>query len=205
MSDSEKTYTFSSGVTVTLQFVKYTFLSKVRAAAQRKATEEHGEPVVPSYTVTAAGGTEYENEHTEETIVREPYADDEELQKEWTKYITATRAVDILVHDRTCRAYVDRGVKEDAPDEWLEDQAYWDIDVPEDPRDRKWAWIFDVSTGWDEVIELVVAIQQAGQIEEVADAVEAGFRSEVGASDAGAGSDGDSEEAEASGESGGAS
>ena len=204
MSD-ERTYTFKSGATVTLQFVKYTFLSKVRAAAQRKAIEEHGEPVVPSYTVTAAGGTEYENEHTAETIVREPYADDEELQKEWTTYITTTRAIDIAIHERTCRAYVDRGVIESPPDEWLEDQAFWDIEVTDEPHDRKWAWIFDVSTGWDEVIELVVAIQQAGQIEEVADAVEAGFRSEVGASDAGAGPDGDSEEAEAGGASGGAS
>lgn len=191
---SEKTFTFKSGVTVHLQFVKYTFLSSVRAAAQRKAAAEYGEPIVPTYTVNAAGGSEYINEHTEESVAREPYAADEELQAEWLKYTTTTRAVDIAVHDRTCRAYVDRGVAEGPSDEWLADQAFWDIELPDDPRDLKWAWIFDVSTGWDEVVALVIAIQQTNTLEEVAAAVEEGFRDSVGASDEGDGPEGDSEE-----------
>ena len=151
----------------------------------------------------AAGGSEYTNEHTAESVAREPYSEDEEVQAAWREYTATRLAIDIAVQDRTCRAYVDRGVVEDPPDEWLEEQAYWDIEVPDDPRERKWTWLHDVSTGWDEILEIVLAIQGINPIEEIAAAAEAGFRDPVGASDGGEGSDGDSEEAEGSDDGGG--
>jgi hypothetical protein len=185
MDDEQKTFTFKNGMVVSIRFVPYRFIARVRAAAQDKATAEFGTPEVPTYTVKAAGGSEYVNEHTAESVEREPYADDEEVQAEWQAYQTASRAIDIAVQSQTCRAYALRGVIDDVPDSWIEEQAYWDLDVPDDPRDRKWDWIFDNTSGWDEILDLVIAIQRINPIEEVAAAVEESFRNSVGAPGAG--------------------
>jgi hypothetical protein len=200
MSD---TFTFKSGLTVTLQPVKYTFVAKVRQAALKQAIEKHGEPVIPTYTVTAAGGTEETHEHNEASVSNPPFDVDEETQAKWTAYVDRRRLVDFYVQERTCRAYVDRGVVEGPSDEWLEDQAYWGIDVPDDPRDRKFTWLFDASTGWDEMFELVIAVQELmrSKVEEVAQAVEGSFRDSVEAStegdDAGSGQEAVDESGEA--------
>lgn len=198
-TNAENIFTFKDGTTVPIQFVKFTFITRVRSAAQKKALSEHGEPAKPTFVVTAAGGSEYEQEHSEESVQRDEHKDDEDLQEAWAKYKATKLAVDLDVHQQTCRAYAIKGVDAEPPEEWVEDQEYWGLEVPDDARDRKFAWLLDVSTGWDEILDLVLAIQDINPIEEVASAVEDGFRDSMGEgveeADAGA----DTAEAEGSG------
>jgi len=173
--ETKHTFTFKDGFTVPIQFVKYTFVARVRSAARKRAVEEHGEPTAPTFTTTAAGGSEYEQDHSEESLQREPYKDDEELQDAWREYKATQLAIDVEINRQTCRAYCIRGVVGEPSEKWLEEQTYWGLEVPEDARDCKFEWLLDCSTGWDELLDLVIAIQEINPIEEAAEAAEEGF------------------------------
>lgn len=178
--ETERTFTFKDGFTVPIQFVKYTFVARVRSAARKRAVEEHGEPTAPTFTSTAAGGSEYEQEHSEESLAREPYKDDEELQDAWREYKANQLAIDVEINRQTCRAYCIRGAVGEPPEEWIEEQEYWGLDVPEDARDRKFEWLLDCSTGWDEILDLVIAVQEINPVEEAAESIADSFRDSVG-------------------------
>lgn len=193
-------FEFKSGATVTLQRINARMVAHVRSATRRRFVEEHGEPKPPTYAVEVAGGEATEtHEHNETTIIDPQFAADDEVQAAWREYKRLSRDLWFELHERTTRAHIWLGVVESPPDDWLEcwadEREYWGLDVPNDPRDLKFEWVFDLSTGWDELLLLTLAIQRLPDpVEEAAQAALELFRPSV--EDAGrADTDADSSEA----------
>lgn len=197
MTDDKFTFTFASGVQVALQLVNPVFIGKVAQAAVNKYSADHEIPPVPHYEVALAGGGKESQELTEETITLEPWKDDPELQAEWQAYESAREALATERITATAKAYCVKGVKENPPDEWVEDQAYWGIELPDDARDVKWEWVQALAqNGWGEIIDLVMAVQGLpNPTEEAAQAAEASFRDSMGAPDDGEDAGADTDEA----------
>lgn len=174
-------YTFTSGVTVPLKRVNGLLIGKIRAATRRRFVEEHGEPERPTYTRELAGGDVEEYEHDEATIQEAEFADNDELQAAWAEYERWTRMLRGEISAQVTKALVVYGVDAEPPDRWLEEQAYWGIEVPDDPRDCKFEWIKDASTGWDELMlrlgPAILAVPDP--IEEAAEEAAESFRFKV--------------------------
>lgn len=169
-------FTFKAGACVPIQRVNGRFIGRVRNAARRTFIEEHGEPTCPTYEVELAGGETETHQHNETTVIEERWQDDEELQATWSTYRSLSLALRTRLHEQTTRAYVWRGVDAEPPADWIEEQAYWGT-LPEDPYDLKFEWIFDISSGWDELLELTLAIQRLPDpIEEAAREAAESFR-----------------------------
>ena len=194
---TEQTFTFKSGVTVALRRVNPVSVLKIVNAARDRHYAEYGEPQVPTWTVTQAGGTKEVNEHTEETVQLEPWKDDPEVQAAWDEYQTARTLWQAERLEVSTKAFCIKGVVDDPPDEWREEQAYWGVEVPEHPNDARWDWIQVISTGWDEMLELAFAVQGLpNKVEEAARAAEDSFRGSVESPDERPQPDGDQAEAE---------
>lgn len=182
------TFTFEGRVTVCLQFVSYRSVGKIAAAARSRFIEQRGEPVCPQYTVATAGGDIEEYYHNETTIIEEPYKDDEELQEQWRIYNTLSKELKVYVGTEQVRAFCVKGVLDDPPESWLDEQRYWKIELPEDPRDLRWEWLLDISMGFRELRQCAEAIMRIKDpVEATADAAAEGFRRQMGETGADAG------------------
>jgi hypothetical protein len=185
--DGVQTFEFQSGLVVTLRRVNMTSVGKARTAARarfvRHWAEQHPddrEPQRPTYTVDVAGGETETYPHNEKTVQADQFKDDQELREAWDLFQEYQRGIRFAVHDASFQYHAVNGVVDDPPQEWLADRAYWGIEVPDDPRARKWDWLFDRSTGYDEIMELAAAIQRIpSPVEVAARAVAESFRAGV--------------------------
>lgn len=164
----QKTFSFACGVTVTLQRVSPMFVGRVMEMARQAHIREHGDPERPTYTVKTAGGSGETWPHTSETIKEQPWADDDEHQAAWREYQSQSLKLQVATTRASLKAYCVRGVVDNPPDEWVEDQRYWKLEVADDLRDRKWDWINDIATGWDEILSLAAHVQSIPNPVEVA-------------------------------------
>lgn len=191
---TESTFEFKGGTVVTLLRVNPVFVGKVAAGAEEAYTADNEVPACPTYEVKVAGGGAEVQDLTPETIELDPWKDDEELQEKWEAYQSAQEAIAGERIRATAKAYCVKGIKEDTPEKWIEDQAYWGVSLPEDRRDIKWDWVRECAQNdWGELVELVFAIQSLPDPTEVAArAAEDSFRDSVGSPDGGEDASGDS-------------
>ena len=171
-------FTFSSGLTVGIQRVNPQFIAKVRAAARQQYHAKSGELKPPTFAVELAGGALEVKPHTEDTVKLEPWATDADVQTAWHKWKTWQYGQTFEDVRATVRATVLRGVVDDAPPQkWLDERAYFGLEIPEKPLDLKWEWLFDASTGWDEMLRLAREIQSLpSELEALAAMAAEGFR-----------------------------
>jgi hypothetical protein len=158
--ESTRTYTFpKTGERVTIRRVSPRFLGNVRIAARRRFIEENGEPVCPTYEVEIAGGAVETHPHNETTVIEEHWLADNGLQESWAEYKDLSSQLESHMLEQRLRANVYRGVVENPPDEWIAEQEYWGVDLPDDKHELKWDWVWDLSGGsWTDVIQLTTAM-----------------------------------------------
>ena len=174
-------FRFRSGLAVRLQRVDGRFVAKVSTSARRRFVADNGEPECPMYVVETAGGDVEEHYHNDTTIVEPRWMADAELQEKWETYRRLNMALRFYEISQTARAVVIKGVLDEPSAEWIEEGNYFKIDLPDDPRDRLWDWLWDASTGWDEILELSIAIRKVDDpVEAAADAAVDSFRDRVG-------------------------
>ena len=180
--DPRAYFTFVCGEVVRVRRVSERFITKVGVAARKKWIEANGPlPPCPTYTRELAGGETMTFEHNETTIVEPEFKADLELQEQWQEHRYLRTLLNHSVFEQTAQAQVLRGVVDDPSEEWLAEQAHFDITPPEDERERKWEWIVDLAVDWREIFRLLRAIGSApDRVEEEAAATLESFRDSVG-------------------------
>ena len=174
-------FRFRSGLAVRLQRVDGRFVAKVSTSARRRFVADNGEPECPMYVVETAGGDVEEHYHNDTTIVEPRWMADAELQEKWETYRSLNTALRTYEITETVRAIVIKGILDEPSGEWVEEQAYYKIPVPDDPRDRKWEWVQDAAFNFAELAELSIAIRSVDDpVEAAADAAVATFRHPMG-------------------------
>lgn len=161
-------------------------------------------PEEPTRTITDVAGSEMTEPLSEEYLKSEQATD--EQKEEWAEYQAAQAEAEAEFSDKInegrVRIIAVKGVRWDAKLEkaWAGDHDFMGMTVPDDPRERQLHFFrSEVLGNIGDLYTILLGIYQAsGYDEEVLDAVEASFRTEMGkpgeGPDVGAG-EGDPDEA----------
>lgn len=147
------------GQTLTLKPVSEAKIQAVRASITW--------PVRPTYTTqTAGGGVQV---HAADEATADP--------NEWAAYVDAEAKATAEWYERLGQLLLYYGVEVTVPDGWAEDQTYFGIEVPHDPRALKCHYILtELLTTRAEQQELLLAILALNRTpEEAINAQEAAF------------------------------
>ena len=178
---ADDTFTFKSGLTVRIRRVDPRFVAKVATSARARFKREHGEPECPTYEVKTAGGDVEIHQHDETTVTEPRWKADAELQQKWREYTRLDNGLRSYEITETVRAIAIEGVLDEPGQEWIEKCAYYEIELPENPRDRKWDWICDIAPSFPERYRLAIAIQRVDDpVEATAQAAVESFRHQLG-------------------------
>jgi hypothetical protein len=157
-------FTFECGTVVTLRRVNGRFVTQAGAAARRKYLEKNPLPECPVYTRELAGGEIVTYKHNETTIIEDEFQNPE-IQEEWNQYFVSRSTLGWIVFEQTAKAWLWRGIVEDVPQEWLNEQKTFGIPLPEKETkletaiEVKFEWIRNISIDWPEVLDCVSAIR----------------------------------------------
>ena len=166
-------FTFECGTAVTLRRVNGRFVSQAGAAARREYLEENPLPECPVYTRELAGGEIVTYKHNETTIVEVEFQDPE-IQHSWNQFFLSRTTLGWIVFEQTAKAWLWRGIVEDVPPEWIEEQKVFGIPLPEKNTELetqieiKFEWVRNIAIDWPEVLELVGVIRDLPNPTEVA-------------------------------------
>ena len=130
---------------------------------------------VPTYKAITASGAVEEHPHDETTLQTD------EDRAAWAAYTAARQALNREINERTTRVLLLEGmVCGEPPAEWLAKQKRYGLDVPEDPDDRKLAYIeTEILRTTDDIMQAAMRIQalsMTGIVEIDIEAAEAAFR-----------------------------
>lgn len=175
MSSKKHAFITTDGTELELRPISVAILNRISQDIETKY-RERGEPLdPPTYTIETAGGGEEIHIHTEETT------DTPEEKAALAAHQDAQERLSAEQNDKSLRYMVIKGVASNPPADWLEDAEYFGIDLPDDPRERKWIWIEEVlKTAGDAqkfATHLMTLSATGGIEEEDLRAVEATFRS----------------------------
>lgn len=173
---SQHTYTTPTGVTVGITAIPQLQVEMVRANAIVAWQKENGElPSKPTYTITTADGAEETHEHDETTIAEDPIA-----KLAWDHWLRQHELCDAEVNGKVMDFFLLRGIKADLPtgNEWIEQQAYFGLTVPDDPIERRLHYIrTEVLSGPADIGEIMTRIMElSGTPQEVVERAKATFR-----------------------------
>ena len=150
--------------------------------AVRRELKAAGLPLEPpSYTVATVAGTVETFVHDETTL------SSDEDKAAWASYQAATAQLARDTNERVTKLLMLKGIDvADPPPAWAEDQKWLGIEVSDDPRERKLAYIqTDVLKTPDDIVVATMRIMQlslTGLPEEDLEAIEAMFRSSMAGS-----------------------
>lgn len=172
-----KTYTFGTGVTVEIQPISHFQVGKVVAAARAKFTNEHGEVKPPVYEITLPGGEVEAHEHDKVSVRESQFVSDEALRESWADYEQKRLQLQQLIAETNIKAWAWYGIKDHVPQEWLDEQAMFGIELPDDPAELKSQWVGSIATGFNDALRFAEAISAIDNpVEEAAAAAEETFR-----------------------------
>lgn len=176
---SQHTYTTPTGITVGLTAIPQLQVEMVRSNAVAAWQEKHGKlPDKPTYTITTADGAEETHEHDETTIAEDP-----EAKIAWDNWQLQHDLCDTEVNGKVMDFFLLRGIKADLPanDEWIKQQAYFGLTVPEDPVERRLHYIrTEVLSGPADIGDIMTKIMElSGTPQEVVERAKATFRNSV--------------------------
>ena len=138
-------HTTRKGVAIRLRLFSPALQDKVRQSVEF--------PEVPIYVAKTAGGGKEEHEYAADMIE----TDEEKVM--WAEYQGRLLAANLLHYERLGKLALIRGAEVDIPDGWEEEQAFFGIEVPKDPVERKLHWIeTEAVESNDDLSELVLAI-----------------------------------------------
>jgi len=141
MPTKRKVYTFETvtGDILELNPLPPLQIQLVRDAARKEAAKLYGEPLdKPTYTLETADGATETHEHDETTIVG-----DEEATRAWRAWQKQTENFDAFANERIMKFILLRGISFQMPenDDWVDMQAFFGVEVPTDPLERKFHYI----------------------------------------------------------------
>lgn len=173
------------GLEVALRPVSQTQIQRINATVETQ-WRKRGEPVdPPTYTITTATGATETHAHDADSLTTD------EERAAWEAYQTARAEMEAEQRLRVTKFLLLNGIVGCEPtEEWAEEQAYWGLEVPADPRERRLEYIQAevLKTAQDtmDVIQEIMRLSMAGAPKEAVAAVEAYFRHQVeGAATAG--------------------
>lgn len=157
-------FTTRTGIALTLRPVSEAKIQAVRAGIAW--------PARPTYTTRLPGGAEQTHEADAESA--DPV--------EWAAYMAAYLAAENEWYERLGQLLLFYGVAVEVPDSWEDDQRYFGIAIPDDPRAKKSHYILtELLTTRGEQQAIMLAILALNQTpEEAITAQEAGFRPDLG-------------------------
>jgi alkanesulfonate monooxygenase SsuD/methylene tetrahydromethanopterin reductase-like flavin-dependent oxidoreductase (luciferase family) len=168
------------GLEVALRPVSQTQIQRINATVETQ-WRKRGEPIdPPTYTITTATGETETHAHDADSVAT---GTDEE-RAAWEAYQTARAEMEAEQRLRTTKFLLLNGIVGHEPtEEWAEEQAYWGLEVPEDPRERRLAYLQAevLKTPQDTIDAMgeIMRLSMAGAPQEVRDSVEAYFRRAV--------------------------
>jgi hypothetical protein len=126
----------TEGLEVRLRPVSRVLIQSVQRAVERELRAK-GLPLdPPTYEVVTATGDKEVHAHDEDSI-----STDEE-RAAWEAYLAARETLQDEANARVAKTVVVGGVIcDDPPDSWVEDMRYLGVELPEDPRDLKYAYL----------------------------------------------------------------
>lgn len=164
-----KTFTTKAGLELILVPIPPLLLEQVRASVKQ--------PPIPTYaTKTAAGNVETFN-HNETTLVTD------EDKAAWAEYKRLKAEADKLLNERVMRALFLKGIALNMPNdaEWVQEQEFMGIKVPEHPLERKLHYIqTEILASSEDMVGIMSDIMRlTGVDEEVVKGAEESFRRAV--------------------------
>ena len=166
------------GLEVALRPVSQTQIQRINATVEAQ-WRKRGEPVdPPTYTITTATGETETHAHDADSLTTD------EERAAWEAYQTARAEMEAEQRLRTTKFLLLNGIVGHEPtEEWAEEQAYWGLEVPADPRERRLEYIQAevLKTPQDTIDAMgeIMRLSMAGAPQEVRDSVEAYFRRAV--------------------------
>lgn len=168
MSNST-TFVTSGGVTLTLKAVPPMLVDRVRNSVKP--------PEPPTYEAKTVAGDVEIHVHDETTLTTD------EEKAAWAKYQMDLAAYSSEMSDRMSRVLLHRGIEfdYDPEGEWADDQRFLDIEIPDDPRDRRLHYLMtEIFLTTDDLTEVLLQIlQMTGITEKVMADVRASFRGDI--------------------------
>jgi len=166
------TFIFSNGKEVETKAVSPLLLQKVNESTPL--------PKPPTYTTVTVAGVEETHDHDETTI-------GEEDRAVWNQYLVDLEEAKVLVQERRMNIFFSRGLQFSVPEagepggEWIEEQEYAGIVVPENRVARKVHYVeTELISTLKDIPGLMNAImKESGVSQEVIDTAGASFRAAV--------------------------
>ncbi len=153
-----------------------------------KLQARHPMPEPPTYTVDTITGVQEVHPYDEATVAA---LGTEEATAAWAEYQQKLKAATSAYNQALMRLVMLRGIKFELPatDEWIQEQKWIGLAVPDDPRERKLHWLeTEALATLEDYTELLNGVMEASGIpQEVLDQAEATFRREVAGTDETAG------------------
>ena len=145
--DEKGIHTTRKGVAIRLRLFSPVLRDKVRQSV------EFPEP--PVYEAKTAGGGTEKHVYTEDMI-------ETDVEREmWRQYQGRRLAVDLQLYDRLGKLALIRGTEIDVPDGWEQEQAFFGIEIPEDPLERKLHYLeTEAVESNDDLRDLILAVLQ---------------------------------------------
>jgi hypothetical protein len=181
MAERRDVIVATDGREVHLLPVAQVLIQKTKEAARRELVNAGLPLEPPTYTVDTVAGTTETHVHDDTTLSTD------EDKAAWAAYQAALVRLGRETNARATKLLMLKGIDvADPSPEWLADQAYFGIDVPDDPRERKLAYIeTEVLKTPEDIIRATTRIMQlslTGLPEEDLAAVEALFRGSLAGS-----------------------
>ncbi len=179
------TYTTRKGVVLNLLPVSQLKIQMIRGAVRDKFREA-GEPIaVPTYSSTTVAGEVQEFPLDEKSL--EVPGDAEETARRielWTAHENAMERLRREQNNRATKEQFAKGIDIEVPDAWDAEMESLDIEIPEDPTERKFIYIvtevLPTPDEWaDVVIRLTAIANSATLTKEMLEAAEATFRNSL--------------------------
>ena len=173
MGKTTNEFISSTGAIINVTGVSPLLLQKIQASFEKKTPK----PVIPTYEAESAGGDIEVLPHNETTVSTE------EEKEQWEKYKKEKEQWDRELNEKVLRALILKGVVMDVDDsaEWVQEQEFLGIDIPDDKNERKIHYFeTEVVGSASDVFALVTEIMKLSGLDEeaIADA-ESLFRSEL--------------------------
>ena len=175
MSSSAATMRTTEGVEVRLRPVSRVLIQSVQRSVERELRAK-GLPLdPPTYTVVTDTGDKEVHVHDEDSISTA------EERAAWDAYVEAQEQLTAESNARVSKAIIVGGVVcDDPPPGWVEDMRYLGVDLPEEPRDLKYAYlemeILKTPADLMQAMSGVMRLSMEGAPKETIETIEALFR-----------------------------
>lgn len=170
-------FTTAAGATIELRGLSPWMLDAIAPSLEQDWQDLGREkPSPPTYVVTTVGGSEQVHPHDETTL------ESDEDRAEWAAYQRARAEWEKELRERMTRVVLAEGVLAGpADDDWIANQKFLGLRVPDDPRARRLHWIrTQLIQGPEDAQGIVAAVLAlSGLSEEKLRAAERSFRDPV--------------------------